>query len=150
MLCCWYASHLCLPCTPLTGPGKRVCVMSDASVDWPYFWLQAARPRGGACPQRLSLPELRGLRQAGWYHRPIGQRGKAQTHIAMETKHLPPLLFTIGKQHRVIALTCAGAPGTFISCTCQSIIVSGKCNLWENQAELLTHQVCLEKTLSHW
>lgn len=90
MCCCWYAAHLCLPCTPLTGPGKRVCVMSAASVDWPYFRLQAARPRGCACPQRLSLPDLWGLRQVGHYHRPLAQRGKPHTHITMQTKPLPP------------------------------------------------------------
>lgn len=88
--CRWYASLLYLPCAPLTGPGKRVCVMSAASVDWPYFRLQAARPRGNARPQRLSLPDLRGLRQAGQYHWPFAQRGKAHAHIAMETKAPPP------------------------------------------------------------
>lgn len=60
-----------LPRSPLTGPGKRVCVMSAASVDRPYFRLQAAGPGGGARPQRLSLPDLRGLVQAGRYHRPL-------------------------------------------------------------------------------
>lgn len=47
----------------LTGPGKWVCVVSAAPVDWPYFWLQATWARGGTRPQRLSLPDLRGLRQ---------------------------------------------------------------------------------------
>lgn len=71
-----------LPRSPLTGPGKRVCVMSAASVDRPYFRLQAAGPGGGARPQRLSLPDLRGLVQAGQYHRPLAPRGK--------TPHLLP------------------------------------------------------------
>lgn len=78
--CCWCPSYLHLPCNPLTGPGKRVCVESAASVDWPYFWLQAARPWSGACPQRLSLPDLRGRHQAGQHHRPFTQRGMAPTH----------------------------------------------------------------------
>lgn len=78
--CCWCPSHLHLPCNPLTGPGKRVCVESAASVDWPYFWLQAARPWSGACPQRLPLPDLRGRHQAGQRHRPFAQRGMAHTH----------------------------------------------------------------------
>lgn len=98
---CWVLCAAGRPLTSacpvlLTGPGKRVCVMSAASVDWPYFRLQAARPRGGACPQRLSLPDLRGLRQAGQYHWPFDQRGKAHTHIAMETKPLPHLFSTVG------------------------------------------------------
>lgn len=76
----WCPSYLLLPCNPLTGPGKRVCVESAASVDWPYFWLQAARPRSGACPQRLSLPDVRGRHQAGQHHRPFTQRGMAPTH----------------------------------------------------------------------
>lgn len=78
--CCWRPPHLHLPCNPLTGPGKRVCVESAASVDWPYFWLQAARPWSGACPQRLSLPDLRGRHQAGLHLRPFAQRGMAHTH----------------------------------------------------------------------
>lgn len=47
----------------LTGSGKRVCVVSAAPVDWPYFWLQTTWARGGTRPQRLSPPDLRGLRQ---------------------------------------------------------------------------------------
>lgn len=80
LTCCWCPAHLHLPCNPLTGPGKRVCVESAASVDWPYFWLQAARPWGGACPQRLSLPDLRGRHQTGQHHRPFTQRGMARAH----------------------------------------------------------------------
>lgn len=57
-----YLSPLIAPLS-LTGPGKRVCVVSAAPVDWPYFWLQATRARGSASPQRLSPPDLRGLRQ---------------------------------------------------------------------------------------
>lgn len=152
-MCCWYASHLYLPCIPLTGPGKRVCVMSAASVDWPYFRLQAARPRGGACPQRLSLPDLRGLCQAGQYHWPFAQRGKAHTRIAMETKPIPPPLSLIHHRHNfpsLFVLACAGALGAFISCICQSIIVSCKCNPWENRAELLTHRVLFEINVILW
>lgn len=78
--CCWCPSHLHLPCNPLTGPGKWVCVESAASVDWPYFWLQAARPWSSACTQRLSLPDLRGRHQAGQLHRPFTQRGMARTN----------------------------------------------------------------------
>ncbi len=57
-----YLSPLIAPLS-LTGPGKRVCVVSAAPVDWPYFWLQATWARGGTRPQRLSPPDLRGLRQ---------------------------------------------------------------------------------------
>ncbi len=60
--CCVYLSPLIAPLS-LTGPGKRVCVVSAAPVDWPYFWLQATWARGGTRPQRLSPPDLRGLRQ---------------------------------------------------------------------------------------
>lgn len=80
-----------LPRSPLTGPGKRVCVMSAASVDRPYFWLQAAGPGGGARPQRLPLPDLRGLVQAGQYRRPLAPRGKAATNTCHHGDGASPL-----------------------------------------------------------
>lgn len=126
-----------LPRSPLTGPGKRVCVMSAASVDRPYFRLQAAGPGGGARPQRLSLPDLRGLVQAGQYHRPLAPRGKAPhllpfpphthtfTRVTMATEPLPSaVILATGEQLPAgirPGMRC-GAAGTFKSCSCQSII----------------------------
>lgn len=83
-----------LPRSPLTGPGKRVCVMSAASVDRPYFRLQAAGPGGGARPQRLSLPDLRGLVQAGQYRRPLAPGGKDPATHLTQPPHTPATLCT--------------------------------------------------------
>lgn len=67
-------------------------------------------------------------------------------HIATVTRPLPPPL-TCQREATtslpVFALACARAPRTFIWCICQSIIVSRKRSSWDNQAELLTHWVCL-------
>lgn len=68
--------------------------MSAASVDRPYFRLQAAGPGSGARPQRLSLPDLRGLVQAGQHHGPLAQRGKAlATHRHRDKA--PPSVFDL-------------------------------------------------------
>lgn len=101
--CCWCPSYLHLPCNPLTGPGKRVCVESAASVDWPYFWLQAERPWSGACPQRLSLPDLRGRHKAGQHHRPFTERGMA-ARIAMETNVHFTFIFLITRQQLPVSI----------------------------------------------
>lgn len=61
-LLCLHLSSL-IGCFSFTGSGKRVCFVSAAPVDWPYFRLQAAWPWGRACSQCLSPPDLRGLRQ---------------------------------------------------------------------------------------
>lgn len=79
---------------------------------------------------------------------------RTQTHT--RTHHhgdrAPPPSF-IHHRHNFLSLfvlACAGAPGEFISYICQSIIVSCKCNPWENWAELLTHQVCFTITVILW
>lgn len=61
-----------------------------------------------------------------------------------------PLLFNIINFLSVFAQACAGAPGTFISCICQSITVSRKCVLWENWAEPLTQRACTEIGVILW
>lgn len=124
--CCSCPSHLHLSCNPLTGPGKWVCVESAASVDWPYFWLQAARPWSSAFPQRLSLPDLRKRHQAGQHHRPFTQRGMARTHhrgYKSQWHFYDTFIFLIIEQQLPVP------PGTIISYIWRSENVSHKLNL---------------------
>lgn len=59
--------------------------------------------------------------------------------------HTPtPLFFFSVAQHNhnflsLFVLACAGAPGAFTSCICQSNVVSCKCTPWENQIKIMTH-----------